>query len=78
MSNFWSGQHLQLCYDRKKQAESMKLQIPSTLDCKEVNVPIDFIAIISHKSKRSKQILTWKPWVLAIDDHDYTSMNSSF
>lgn len=57
MSNFLRGQQLQVCNDRKKkQSESMELQIP--LDCKEVNVPKNFIAVISYRSKRSKQILS--------------------
>lgn len=44
--------------EKKKQSESMELQIPLTLDCKEVNVPKNFIAVISYRSKRSKQILS--------------------
>lgn len=44
----------------------MELQIPLTLDCKEVNVPKDFIAVISYRSKRSKQVLSWKPFKLMI------------
>lgn len=43
---------------KKKQSQSMELQIPLTLDCKEVNVPKDFIAVISYRSKRSKQVLS--------------------
>lgn len=60
MSNFLRGQQLQVCNDRKKknQSQSMELQIPLTLDCKEVNVPKDFIAVISYRSKRSKQVLS--------------------
>lgn len=44
----------------------MELQIPLTLDCKEVNVPKDFIVVVSYRSKRSKQILSWKPFKLMI------------
>lgn len=51
---------------KKKQSQSMELQIPLTLDCKEVNVPKDFIAVISYRSKRSKQVLSWKPFKLMI------------
>lgn len=55
MSNFEVINSFKCAMTEKNQAENMKLQI-SSLDYK-VNVPKDYVAVISHRSKRCKHNL---------------------